>query len=201
MNWNWITEPLALYGVIAVAAATALHLFISAKADLRRQALRHASDSTEMRDALCRLQARMDALALEAERETRLRRPFPLRSPAASTCISALRRCASAGAGRTFPPSPPAWAFPAPKPACCTRSTRPWPANRWFSPAAPARTAPTAWNIRSRRRSRTGIPARCTPPRAHLQAQVEHRVRVNVEVPQQRFGKRLRQRRERINQV
>ncbi len=73
MNWNWITQPLALYGVIAVAAATALHLFISAKADLRRQALRHASDSTEMRDALCRLQARMDALALEAERETRLR--------------------------------------------------------------------------------------------------------------------------------
>jgi len=83
MNLNWITEPLALYGAIASISAAALHLFLSSKAELRRQALRHDAQAGDLHKSIVRLETRLAAMALEAEQEARSRAaasaPLPTR--------------------------------------------------------------------------------------------------------------------------
>ena len=41
MNFEWITSPLAIYAVLALGGAAALHLVVSTRIEMRRQQKRH----------------------------------------------------------------------------------------------------------------------------------------------------------------
>ena len=73
MTLHWILEPLAMYAALAASSAAALYLFITAKADLRRQEVRHEGQVRDLRLSLDALQARLAGLEADAEFEARSR--------------------------------------------------------------------------------------------------------------------------------
>lgn len=73
MNLNWMTEPLTAYAAIMAGGVAAVHLFVSVKADLRRHELRRAREAADLRRSMDDIDARLSAVAAEAERENRWR--------------------------------------------------------------------------------------------------------------------------------
>ena len=73
MTLHWILEPLAMYAALAASSAAALYLFITAKADLRRQEVRHEGQVRDLQQCLEAVQSRLTALEADAEFEARSR--------------------------------------------------------------------------------------------------------------------------------
>jgi hypothetical protein len=65
MNFDWITSPLAIYGVLASGGAAALHLVVSTRIEMRRQQKRHLADSQSLREALAALEGKMQQVCAE----------------------------------------------------------------------------------------------------------------------------------------
>ena len=65
MNFEWITSPLAIYGVLASGGAAALHLVVSTRMEMRRQQKRHLDDSQSLREALAALEGKMQLACSE----------------------------------------------------------------------------------------------------------------------------------------
>jgi hypothetical protein len=70
MNFDWITSPLAIYGVLAAGGAAALHLVLSTRIDMRRQEKRHLDESQSLREAIVALEVKMERVFAEAQQGT-----------------------------------------------------------------------------------------------------------------------------------
>lgn len=96
MSFHWITEPIALYGAIAASTAAALHLFITGKIELHRQARRHETLVEELRQSIAGLEGRLAAVEADAQFEERSRAAVPGAMPAGVNVqkrSEALRMC------------------------------------------------------------------------------------------------------------
>jgi hypothetical protein len=71
MNANWIMEPLAVYGAMAVIAAATLYTFLSGRAGVRRVIARSEQHARDLEKKVAGLEERIAALAAEAEQEAR----------------------------------------------------------------------------------------------------------------------------------
>ena len=67
MSYEWITSPLAIYGVLATGGAAALHLVVSTRIDMRRQQKRHLAESKSFREALAALEGKVQQVCVEVK--------------------------------------------------------------------------------------------------------------------------------------
>lgn len=67
MTLEWITSPLAIYSALAAGGASALHLVISTRIEMRRQQKGHLAASQSLRVAIAALENKVQALCLEAK--------------------------------------------------------------------------------------------------------------------------------------
>jgi hypothetical protein len=70
MNFDWITSPLAIYGVLAAGGAAALHLVVSTRIEMRRHEKRHLAESLTLREAITALQVKLEQVCVEAKQST-----------------------------------------------------------------------------------------------------------------------------------
>jgi hypothetical protein len=67
MNYDWITSPLAIYGVLSAGGAAALHLVASTRIEMRRQQKRHLAESQALREAMAALEGKVHQLCVEVK--------------------------------------------------------------------------------------------------------------------------------------
>ena len=67
MNLDWITNPLAIYGVLAAGGTAALHLVVSTRIEMRRQQKRHVAESLSLREAIAALKVIVEATCVDVK--------------------------------------------------------------------------------------------------------------------------------------
>lgn len=67
MNLDWITNPLAIYAVLAAGGAAALHLVVSTKIEMRRMQKRHLADHQSLHEALAALERKVQQVGVEVK--------------------------------------------------------------------------------------------------------------------------------------
>jgi hypothetical protein len=74
---DWITNPLTFYAVLLIGGSACLHMVISIRIDLRRQHLRHRSETGTLQDALKDLRLRMEEQSLDTLGQPVPASPYP----------------------------------------------------------------------------------------------------------------------------
>ena len=67
MNLDWITNPLAIYAVLAAGGAAALHLVVSTKIELRRMQKGRLADLQTLHEALAALERKVQQVGVEVK--------------------------------------------------------------------------------------------------------------------------------------
>ncbi len=67
MNFEWMSNPIAIYGVLAAGCIAALHLVISTKIEMRRQHKLHQAESETLREALADLEEKLKQVSLPSK--------------------------------------------------------------------------------------------------------------------------------------
>lgn len=67
MNYDWITSPLAIYGVLTAGGAAALHLVAFTRIEMRRQQKRYMTECQALRESMAALEGTVHQLCVEAK--------------------------------------------------------------------------------------------------------------------------------------
>jgi len=59
MNFDWIGNPLAIYGALAIGGSAALHLVVSTRIEMRRQQKRLVGESESLREVVATLEGKL----------------------------------------------------------------------------------------------------------------------------------------------
>jgi hypothetical protein len=66
MDLNWITNPLAIYGVLATGGVASLHLVVSTKLEMRRQQKHQTAECASLQQTLVALKGQVAELSCES---------------------------------------------------------------------------------------------------------------------------------------
>jgi len=72
MNFDWITHPLAIYGVLSALGGAALHLVISTRIEMRGQEKRYLDENHRLLEAVAALEAKVGQISLEVQQSVLL---------------------------------------------------------------------------------------------------------------------------------